>query len=574
MATQAFTPAQLASNIAFQTAKKAKPSVSTTPAPLQSLLKPKSQQSQAISTNNIWWIPWMGLQQVNNPIQFTPQTPIKQPTTPKELPKTGADLWTLSENEINFARAAFSKGFSKDEVYAKIQSSRNKPSESEPIIPTIWAAVGEYVWSFGTLWKQAWIAVWQKFREWAGKDRLTPEQIQGLEQGKWAKLVQWITEWATPEQKATTTYQIAKPIVDVAATATTLPKLASVGWLVGKIGQYGTQWVLDYLWYSLLWEKKIPTAQELWVAWVTNIALWWLWKLLQIAGRSLKENLQLAWLINPKDLTDAAKALKTEKEIWKVWQWTLDKGIVGSKETMINKLDNFATANYDKTQGVLAKSQSLHKVPEAEWALTKLKNAFWWKSPEAWLEDLYNEVNVLLQKSKTKWLSLLELNKVQKLQWEYLTNFVKAWTDVKETLSAKANANLYNKVKTFIEDKASAEWLWDVKTLKKDTQIAYMLKNAITKKEAADYARQLLSPFGWWAIWAGIWIMSWQDPMTIVKNWLVWLWLWAMANNKFVTSYIAHTINKLWSAKATPVIADFLQRFLSIWAGKLTKPQQ
>ena len=49
MASPAFTPAQLASNIAFQTAKKAKP-VSTTPAPLQSLLNPKSQQPQAPTT--------------------------------------------------------------------------------------------------------------------------------------------------------------------------------------------------------------------------------------------------------------------------------------------------------------------------------------------------------------------------------------------------------------------------------------------------------------------------------------------------------------------------------------------
>lgn len=61
MATQAFTPAQLASNIAFQTAKKTKPSVSTTPAPLQSLLNKKTQQSQAPST-----------------------------TLPKQLPETGA----------------------------------------------------------------------------------------------------------------------------------------------------------------------------------------------------------------------------------------------------------------------------------------------------------------------------------------------------------------------------------------------------------------------------------------------------------------------------------------------------
>jgi len=94
MANKAFTPAELASNIAFQTAKKASPKVSTTPAPLQSLLKPQLQQPQAISSNNI---PWVWLPQVNNPIK----TAVETPKVPAILPTTGAETnKTLSKDKV------------------------------------------------------------------------------------------------------------------------------------------------------------------------------------------------------------------------------------------------------------------------------------------------------------------------------------------------------------------------------------------------------------------------------------------------------------------------------------------
>jgi hypothetical protein len=287
MATQAFTPAQLASNIAFQTAKKAKPSVSTTPAPLQSLLNPKPQQSQAPSTNNIWWIPWMGLQQVNNPIQFTPQTPIKQPTTPKELPKTGADLWTLSENEINFARAAFSKGFSKDEVYAKIQSSRNKPSSAQEFAwwvaqsaletAKLWVMLAEAVAKVDPL-----LSTITKGVELAWGEQL----VQGARQliQKWKEKVMQKLDagkriaWGTESPY----YKWWKLLGDIAQTVL-LPWpwwVTKWAWLLKGAWQLAKQWAIETAKFTAISEKRLPTPKEL-AYWVGgNLVLWWWGKLL------------------------------------------------------------------------------------------------------------------------------------------------------------------------------------------------------------------------------------------------------------------------------------------------------
>lgn len=220
--------------------------------------------------------------------------------------------------------------------------------------------------------------------------------------------------------------------------------------------------------------------------------------------------------------------------------------MVGSKDTIINKLSSYADDSFSATQTALSKSTTRHKVPEAQAALTKLKQAFGWSEPELWLEDLYTEVKQLLKQAKWKWLDLKWLDRVQKLQWEYLPNFVKAWSEVKDTLQAKANANLYNKVKLFIESKATEEGIGNIKELKKNTQLAHMLKNAITKKEAADYSRQLVSPFAGWALWA--WTAAIgsdsSDPMTYLRNIGIWTAIWAAANNKAITSNLANWINK------------------------------
>lgn len=124
MATKAFTPAQLASNIAFQTAKKTKPSVSTTPAPLQTLLKPKQQQSQAISTNNI-------------------------PATPQELPATGAGKKSLSEfGDIIKAKYPQYSGMDSTELGKKMlekypqyadKVTLEEPSRLSKVAGTAWA---------------------------------------------------------------------------------------------------------------------------------------------------------------------------------------------------------------------------------------------------------------------------------------------------------------------------------------------------------------------------------------------------------------------------------------------------
>ena len=535
MTNKAFTPAELASNIAFQAAKKASPKVSTTPAPLQSLLKPKVQQSQATFTNNI----------------------------PKVLPKTGVDLWALSRWEQDFAKAAIEWWFKREDIEAKIQEMRAK-NENKPNIAqnAAWGLLQAAAWwlqAAGTAMNKVFNAADKYIVDpisrwlWVSEDKI--QKNTAMAQQWRQELLKWASEiWSkvTWADSSSTAYQVSKLLWDIWQLFIPTWEWAAIAKWVSKIPKIWAfaKWALE-VWantlidawkYAAISEQRLPTKTELAVWWAFN-TLWRVWW-------AVANKLQLSWLLNPKDLRDTAKALHAEKEVWNVWKWMLDRWMIGSKDTIIDKVGNFAAQNYDETQRALSSSSTVHKVPEAQAALTKLKTAFWWDKPELWLEDLFNEVNNLYKKSK-KWLTLKELDQVQKLQWEYLPNFIKAWSDVKDTLQAKANANLYNKVKTFIEEAATKEWIGNIKELKKNTQIAYMVKNAIVKKEAADYARQLLSPFAGWALW---WISAAQwdssNPVEYLKKIGIWVWIGALANNKAVQSNLANIIYKAWWAAA------------------------
>lgn len=367
-----------------------------------------------------------------------------------------------------------------------------------------------------------------------------------------------------------TGYQVAKWITDIAQTVA-LPWWAWKATTIwGKIVKWAVWGVIDTAKYQAISESRLPTKKELAIWWVV---WWWLsgvWHLMQKWIKKVSDTLQTAGMINPSDLKNIAKTMHSEKDIWNVSNWMLKNNMIGTKEGIIKKLDDFTETNYKNTKLALSKSKTLHKVPWAEWALLKLKKAFGWDEVEAWLEDIYNQVDKLINKSQTKWLTLKDLNMVQKLQWEYLPNFAKAWSDVKDSLQAKANAKLYNQVKEYIEKVGIKEWIGDIKNLKKDTQIANMLKYAITKKEAWDYARQLVSPFAWgtlgWMAWFTTSNWSLEDK---IKGWIKWAALWWLAWSKVLQSYIAkylRNVGENWLMK-------LLKRWLTVKAADIWKQQ-
>lgn len=239
MANKSFTPAELASNIAFQTAKKAMPKVVTTPAPLQSLLKPQTQQSQAISSNNI---PWVGLPQVNNPIQSAVETP----KTPAVLPQTGSEISkTLSKDKVVEIIKNAPAGADKKAIVNKLiergytlewYSTPTKQDDSN--LATVWA-VATAVWTaipiaswIGSAMKYVWKKIYQT--------TLNPTQQE-------AEAVQSYRAWTSN----------IKPKL-ASETAIDLPFFVPWQWrsISSKFWGIGTR--------SMVWEQAEAAASNLW----------------------------------------------------------------------------------------------------------------------------------------------------------------------------------------------------------------------------------------------------------------------------------------------------------------------
>lgn len=516
------------------------------------------------------------------PVQTKTVAPLQsgQQSMPEWMPLIAGNvspqsLWTLNDKEIEFAKKAKAQWYTKEQVAEFISKQRwEQPQlqEDKSILDQVkqWAK-DIWGWLLTSIMKTGELATrpiqyageqlskWidyfagtktEPFKiAWATREQL-PQVSQDVTGGRPSSL--WFKWWELAWDIATTsvataaTAWLAWSALGGTQIATQAANIASKYPKLATAARLAAQWAADTQAYSLQSEWKAANIWEMW-AWAgINVALWWLWALASKGLKSAAEKLQLSWLLNPSDLKKTAKAMQlSPKDIWNVSDWMLEKNMVWSKETILSKVEDFAARNYDETQRALASSTTTHKVPEAKQALTKLKNAFWWDKAEPWLEDLFKEVNDLYKKSN-RWLTLSELNKVQQLQGKYLPNFTKSM-EIKDTLWAEANSRLYNTVKKYIEDAASSEWIWNIRKLKKDTQVANLIKWGIASKEAADFARQLMSPFAWWAAWSFLWWASpTDDPVTWLRNVIVWAAVWKTLASKTLQSRAAKAIYNMW----------------------------
>ena len=104
-------------------------------------------------------------------------------------------------------------------------------------------------------------------------------------------------------------------------------------------------------------------------------------------------------------------------------------------------------------------------------------------------------------------------------------------------------------LKKYIEDAAEKEWLGNIKMLNNETQIAKGLQDAISRKDSADAAREMLSVFSKWAIGWAAWYNVWPfDNHTLA--WKIWnIAVWALAGRYLFSTkaktQFASLINKM-----------------------------
>jgi len=358
---------------------------------------------------------------------------------------------------------------------------------------------------------------------------------------------------------------LAKNAVKTALWGYPLVTKATPLWV--KVAAWAIEWAADMWIYDMVSESELPSAWDLalWATlWAAAPMLWAVWK---AAGKALKTwakstaaKLELSWMLNPAKLTEVKNRLIDEwVDIAWAWlkkgsaedvgTWMIERWMQWDKPTIINKLWEHATKARQMKLDTLWKSTTLNEIPSANESLKLIYDTI---SDVPWLEKTTQRVSELMWKDKFTW---KEADEIKSILDDTFSIFTNAW-DVKAWAVKKWLANVRRELKVAIEEWAKKEWLWDIKMLNNEIQIARWLKDWISKKDSADVAREMLSVFSKPALWAAFWASS---PVGVFDNSTWWgkagnAILWALAG-KYLFSTKAKTalaakLNKLsWGSK-------------------------
>lgn len=324
------------------------------------------------------------------------------------------------------------------------------------------------------------------------------------------------------------------------------PKLSK---FFSGLGKWWVEWVKDTVKFNAVnaeWtnlEEAVEWAAVWWTLWV-----WW-----QVLGNALdktKHFLATNWLMNPSWYKKVMKQLIAEWDSvpWK-WQiedlaqWLLDRDINWNKATILEKLENHWETSYNALNKILGSSKTTHNLPEADetlqFLMKEIKDLPW-----RW-EDIKN-LQSLIDKSWEYTLS--DLNKIKRELDNNITMYTKAW-DPSSAKTADWYRNLRKAIKEKIEQEAEKEWLWNVKMLNNETQVArWLYEWTFAKKAAEDISDTVYNNFWLWMawLWATIWYLKEWDWVWMAKYWLAWL----MFKNTAVKTKLAKAINKMqWNEK-------------------------
>lgn len=422
------------------------------------------------------------------------------------------------------------------------------------------------------LWKTAASAGW-----WVAKQFWADEE-------KTDAWVQWFKDYLDNEASSKSiwadqeslTYWITKGVWDVAQVfaGEWLLKNAVQGTAKGwqllnylknaptwqKMVAGGLEWAGDMALFSIVSENKLPTTTEE----AIGAGLWavipWAWAVYKATKPVVKKalnktasQLELSGLLNPaklnaikdqlvKEWTDLAEAWLKGWKAEDVGTWMIERGFKWDKPTIIKDLWTHAEKSHALKREVLWASNTLHDVESAKKSLQVIHDTI---KDVPWLEQKLARVEELMAKEKH---TLSELDEIKSILDDTKSIYTLAG-DAKAWAVNKGLDKVRKDLRKYIEDAATEEWLGNVKLLNNETQIAKWLQDAISRKDSADMAREMLGVFSktaiGWAAWYNVWPF---DTNTLWgKVWNVIIWALAgkyLFSTKAKTS-LASYINKM-----------------------------
>lgn len=332
-----------------------------------------------------------------------------------------------------------------------------------------------------------------------------------------------------------------------------------------KMIAWWLEWAWDMTLYSIVADSELPSFEEAWVGAAIGAAIpWWArlyWAVkpsIQKTMQKAASQLELSWLLNPAKLntiknqlinewTDLANAWLKGWKAEDVGKWMLDRGFKWDKATIINDLWEYAKKSRSLKREALGASETLHSVDSANKSLEIIHNTIDWVP---WLEKRLARVEELMWKEKH---TLAELDEIKSILDDTVSIYTNAW-DVRAWAVKDWLDKVRKDLRKYIEDAATNEWLGNIKMLNNETQISKALEDAISRKDSADAAREMLSVFSKSAIWGAAWYNVWPfDNNTLwgkLGNIAVWALAWKYLFSTKAKTELAWLINKMsWSSK-------------------------
>lgn len=268
----------------------------------------------------------------------------------------------------------------------------------------------------------------------------------------------------------------------------------------------------------------------------------------------LPASLTLGGLINPWKLDIVKKWLQMDEWIAApedVGKWILDRVKPWNKQEIAEQLIKHAEKTKWAVDEALAAIPTYFKNPEAKKALLQIRNELEWK---VWLEWKLAKIDELLGKPDY---TLSELNAIKRELDEMYNLYTKTW-DPTAWLKAEWLRNVRANLRKFIEDEAEKYGV-GIRKLNNETSTARGLADGILRKDSADGVRELLTAFApSWAgavVWAWQAMVRWEDPLTVLRDALIWAVGTKIATSTRVRTNIASALNRLSQKELTALQA-------------------
>ena len=499
------------------------------------------------------------------------------------LVSTTPDWWKLMEDYLNW----------KSNELLYVNWLAEKPTFWEKAMQqvknVVWWAYDSVTWLPRFVSNNAAKAIgWAAKKLWADE-----EKVDALVQDYidfWENEMSWKAIWADEESG---TYKATKFVWDIA-------QLLAWEWLLkwtekwaklvqaldkAPVWQKMIAWWLEWVWettlYSIISDQELPDTSELARWWAIGAVIPWIWWtakkakwLIQKWLKKTASKLELSWMLNSAKLTKVKNQLIDEwvdlaqSKADDVWTWMIERWIKGNKNTVINQLDDYAKKAKSLKTELLKTSDNLYDAGAAKKALQNMYDDIA-KTP--WLESKADDIANLLKKEKY---TLSELDNIKSMMDDMYNLYTSAWTET-AWLKAEWLRNIRKELRKFIEDKATEEWLWNIKMINNEISVARWLWDWISKKDSADAARELLSIFDKWTIW---WLLGWWVWYTVwpfdsnTTQWKIWNMIVGALAWKYLFSTQAKTNLAAWLNKLSWWTKKELARYIaSEWAEKLSE---